>query len=378
MAEPIPEDYISVTRKNFLSGDNEGRMVEKSFLEIQGTFLVKIRDNAFNGTIKENAVEHIENFLEVVEPLKIKGVSHDRFRLSVFPISLSSAASEWFKKQCIGSVTTWEDLVEKFVQKFHRLCYNNEEMEADEDDNSEEMNIVAEIFKIRGNLFDYETPLCKEFDEFNYLLKIDTDLFTFDVQKIKTYEEYEYELDNNMTWGLKEPWSDNRVPYQLCDHICEPYRFKIGKVKWPTCSSNINGFCNGGELPGMVRVGYMTYFQDHKWYDNLIDGDLKDETLMHKARFEDIFGRNYETNNVGNTQDNQGPREQHPTHDPSVCRVRRFVMIKYSFDADDEYVAVKEHEYFDHSRTNVNACQAYQELFRIMDEGWLVTKAKEE
>ncbi|GKE05146.1 hypothetical protein Tco_1397164, partial [Tanacetum coccineum] len=87
---------------------------------------------------------------------------------------------------------------------------------------------------------------------------------------------------------------------------------------------------------------------------------------------------NYETNNVGNTQDNQGPREQHPTHDPSVCRVRRFVMIKYSFDADDEYVAVKEHEYFDHSRTNVNACQAYQELFRIMDEGWLMTKAKEE
>nr|GEZ70732.1 hypothetical protein [Tanacetum cinerariifolium] len=36
-----------------------------------------------------------------------------------------------------------------------------------------------------------------------------------------------------------------------------------------------------------------------------------------------------------------------------------------------------EHEYFDYSRTNVDACQAYRELFRIMDDGWLMTKAKE-
>ncbi|GJT20299.1 hypothetical protein Tco_0890236 [Tanacetum coccineum] len=65
-------------------------------------------------------------------------------------------------------------------------------------------------------------------------------------------------------------------------------------------------------------------------------------------------------------------------HDPSIFRVRRFEMMKYSFNADDEYVTIKEHEHLDHSRTNIDAYQAYQELFRIMDEGWLVTKAKEE
>ncbi|GJS34270.1 zinc finger, CCHC-type containing protein [Tanacetum coccineum] len=221
MAEPIPEDYISVTRKNFLSGDNEGRMIEKSFLEIQGTFLIKIRDNTFNGTIGENAVGHIENFLEVVGPLKIKGVS---------------------------------------------------------------------------NLFEYETPLCKAFDEFNYLLKIDTDL-----------------LMGDQNWKKRKK---------------DDYRLRFGEQENPNKSGKKS--------------------------------------------------KNYRTNNAGNTQDNQGPREQHHTHDPSVCGVRRFEMIKYSFDADDEYVAVKEHEYFNHSRTNVDACQAYRELFRIMDKGWLVTKAKEE
>ncbi|GJW07221.1 hypothetical protein Tco_1569644 [Tanacetum coccineum] len=275
-------DYISVTRKNWISNDNEGRMIERNFFEIQGAFLVKIRDNTFNGTIGENAFEHINKFLNVVRPIKVNGVSQDRFRLSIFPISLAVTAGKWFKKDYIGSVTTWEDLVEKFVQKFCQLSNDNKEMEAEEDDDPDD---IADIFEIEGNLFDYKTPLCKAFNDFNFLLKIDTDLFTFDIQGIRTYEEYE--LNNTMTRNLEEPWLDNGVPYQLCDHICVPYHFKNGMTKWPTCSSNIDGFCNGGELPGMVRVKSMTYFQDHKWYDELADRKLKEETLMHKAKVEE-------------------------------------------------------------------------------------------
>ncbi|GJS11949.1 hypothetical protein Tco_0368745 [Tanacetum coccineum] len=179
-------------------------------------------------------------------------------------------------------VTTWEDLVEKFVQKFYQLSDDNEEMEADEGDDPDD---IAKIFKIKGILFDNDTPLCKAFNDFNYLLKIDTNLFTFDIQGIKTYEGHE--LNNNMAGDLEEPW-------------------------------------------------------------------------------------NYGTDNSSNIKENQ----EH--HDPSTCCVRRFEMIKYSFNADDEYVAIKEHECSDHSKTNIDACQAYRKLFRIMDEGWLVTKACDE
>ncbi|GKB15397.1 hypothetical protein Tco_0849320 [Tanacetum coccineum] len=93
-----------------------------------------------------------------------------------------------------------------------------------------------------------------------------------------------------MTGELEEPWSENGVPYQPCDHIYEPYHFKNGKTKWSMCSSDIDGFFNGGELPGMVRVGCMTYFQDHKWYDELTNGKLKEEALTHKARIEESWG----------------------------------------------------------------------------------------
>ncbi|GJT19916.1 hypothetical protein Tco_0878622, partial [Tanacetum coccineum] len=51
---------------------------------------------------------------------------------------------------------------------------------------------------------------------------------------------------------------------------------------------------------------------------------------------------NYEADNAGNTQDNQEHKKEH--HDPSTCHVRRFEMIKHSFDVDDEYVAIKEYE----------------------------------
>ncbi|GJX53350.1 hypothetical protein Tco_0281719 [Tanacetum coccineum] len=61
--------------------------------------------------------------------------------------------------------------------------YNNDEHE------------IVEIFRIETNVFDYETPLCTRFNEFNYLPKVDTELFTHDIERTKTYEDYENELN---------------------------------------------------------------------------------------------------------------------------------------------------------------------------------------
>ncbi|GKA22261.1 hypothetical protein Tco_0708223 [Tanacetum coccineum] len=454
MAGPITNDYISATRKSFVSNDNDGKMIKKNFIEIEGTFFVKIRDNAFNGKDGENVFEHINCFIEVVEPLKVRGLTHDRFRLSVFPIWLLGTASKWFTNECIGTISTWDVLVENFVQKFYNLFDHNEEEEAEDGDDPDEIENVPEIFKIEDDVFNFDTPLCIAFEEFNYLLKSDPDLFTYDIQGIKTYDEYEQELNNDKTQGLDEQWSKNGVPYQLCDHICEPYPFKNGITKWPTCSSDTDGYCNGGELPGMVRVGRMTYFQDHKWYDNLIDGCLKQETLMYKARIEGSWGdatpgvmkfcawlknsfenfheldydvlvklkecwwkvnnnevcpftrwdnrlrgpyanakpkwtfnpylninrepeRNYKTNIGGSIQEGQRCIEN-LTYEPSACKIRRFKMTKYTFEADEEYVAIKELEHINHYETNMDARYAYQELFCKIDDGWLVTRAMDE
>ncbi|GJR78466.1 hypothetical protein Tco_0149251 [Tanacetum coccineum] len=116
MAEP--KNYITATRKNFISNYNEGRMVEKCIVEIQGKFLEKIRNDAFNGNKGENTYEHINKFLDVVGPIKINGLTQDRFRLSIFPVSLIEAASRWLRNQPSGSITTWEVLKTKFLNKY--------------------------------------------------------------------------------------------------------------------------------------------------------------------------------------------------------------------------------------------------------------------
>ncbi|GJX81245.1 hypothetical protein Tco_0329394 [Tanacetum coccineum] len=234
MAGPIMKGYISATYKSFISNDNNGKMIEKNFIEIEGTFLLKIRDNTFHENEGEDVFKHIHSFLKSVELLKIRGLSHDQFRLSVFPTSLSGAAKVWFTNECIGTISTWDDLIEKFVLKFYNLCEHEEHEETNDEIDPDVIDDVPENFKINGN---------------------------------------------------EEPWSEIGVQHQ-----CEPYRLKNRKAKWPTSNSNIDRFCNGGELPGMVQVGTMTYFQNHSWYNELVDGKLKDGTLALKAKIEGSWG----------------------------------------------------------------------------------------
>ncbi|GJS26224.1 hypothetical protein Tco_0486844 [Tanacetum coccineum] len=181
MAGPIMKEYISATSKSFISNDTIGKMIEKNFIEIEGTILLKIRDNTFHGTNGEDMFKRINSFLEVVEPLKIRGLSHDRFRLSIFPTSLSGAKKEWFTNECIGTISTWDDLVEKFVLKFYDLCQHDEEEETNDDNGLDKIDNVPEILKIDDDLFHFDSPLCIAFEEFNHLPKIDPDLFTYDI-----------------------------------------------------------------------------------------------------------------------------------------------------------------------------------------------------
>nr|GEW36597.1 hypothetical protein [Tanacetum cinerariifolium] len=108
---------------------------------------------------------------------------------------------------------------------------NKEFFDAKKTNNDDEQE-TAKIFRTEINLFDNETPLCTEFKEFNFLLKIDPELFTHDIERTKTYEDYENKLSDE----LEEPWYKDGVPYEICDHICEPFRFKNGKAKWTTCN----------------------------------------------------------------------------------------------------------------------------------------------
>ncbi|GJZ60982.1 hypothetical protein Tco_0617119 [Tanacetum coccineum] len=85
------------------------------------------------------------------------------------------------------------------------------------------------------------------------------------------------------------------------------------------------------------------------------------------TNYDDVYEINHEHNNS---------EELCGVHEQPVCNIRRYMMIKYSFKDDEEYVALKEDEYDDLTVTRKEACRAYQEIFQIMDEGWKVTRTK--
>nr|GEW84138.1 hypothetical protein [Tanacetum cinerariifolium] len=102
----------------------------------------------------------------------------------------------------ITSITVNEknayELKRKFLDDLHKNAFtesdeikptNDDTSDLEETDHDDEKEI-DEIFRIETNPFDYETSLCEEFKEFNYLLKIDPDLLTKDIEGFNTYEEF--------------------------------------------------------------------------------------------------------------------------------------------------------------------------------------------
>ncbi|GKC99882.1 hypothetical protein Tco_1170157 [Tanacetum coccineum] len=257
---------------------------------------------------------------------------------------------------------------EYWVKGDDEVELTNEES-SDFDDEDE----VAKLSRIETNVFDFETPLCRAFKEFNYLLKIDLDVLTKDIEGFKTYEEYKddwiYEWNKDVPWVHERLWTKNRVwkePTPVKHH-------------W--------------NLPGDYVIGNTLRYQDLEWYEALKDGKLKEEALKNKAIVDGIIDEDDESSNEGwkrwdnfdNTNRDNKESENEIEHDKEekckvfddherpVCYIRRFKMIKYSFKDDEEYVAIKENEYDDLTNTRKDALHAYQEIFRMMDKGWMVT-----
>nr|GFC24001.1 hypothetical protein [Tanacetum cinerariifolium] len=73
-----------------------------------------------------------------------------------------------------------------------RLILNllNVELIDEESSDPDDEDEVAKIFRIDINVFDFKTPMCRDFKEFNYLLQIDPDVLTKNIKGFKTYDDY--------------------------------------------------------------------------------------------------------------------------------------------------------------------------------------------
>ncbi|GKA26230.1 retrovirus-related pol polyprotein from transposon TNT 1-94, partial [Tanacetum coccineum] len=252
------ETFAPNDKADYYSGIISITVNGKNAYELKGKFLDDLHNNAFSGTNGKDAVENIEYYLKIIDPIKLPNVDHDKLRVVVFPISL---AGDIFTKGAL-----WD---------YWKMGDDEIEIETD--------------------VFDYETPFYLAFNEFNYLLKVDPDLLTKNIMRFKTYEDYKddwiYKWNKNVSWVFDKPWLDNGIwkEPKPVKHTCKPFNYKTGCSEWPTCSWREDGYCNGGNLPGAYHIGNSLHYQDLEWYEALEDSELKDEALRNKAIMEGLI-----------------------------------------------------------------------------------------
>ncbi|GJR04252.1 hypothetical protein Tco_0527236 [Tanacetum coccineum] len=118
MAETM-EQYMSKTQADYGSGVARTKIEDKDNFELKGQFFKELRTNTFSGSDHEDANEHIEKVLEIVDLFHILNITIDQVMLRALPMSLTEAPSRWLRNEPTSSITTWDGLKTKFLNK---LC----------------------------------------------------------------------------------------------------------------------------------------------------------------------------------------------------------------------------------------------------------------
>ena len=102
--------------------------IQANNFEFKPVTLQLLQNIQFHELASENPNTHLTNFIEVCDTVRYNGVKNEALRLRLFPLSLSrlrlfplslsDKAKHWLASQPLDSITSWNDLVQKFFSKF--------------------------------------------------------------------------------------------------------------------------------------------------------------------------------------------------------------------------------------------------------------------
>ncbi|GKC61141.1 hypothetical protein Tco_1088739 [Tanacetum coccineum] len=78
------EQYMSKTQGDYGSGVTRPKINQDAHFELKGQFLKELHDNTFSGSKQEDANEHIEKVLEIVDLFHIPNITQDQIMLRAF------------------------------------------------------------------------------------------------------------------------------------------------------------------------------------------------------------------------------------------------------------------------------------------------------
>ncbi|XP_073038060.1 uncharacterized protein [Primulina eburnea] len=94
---PIREHFRPVINAHY-----SGTIAANNF-ELKPALINMVQQNKFRGAATADPHLHLRTFLEIMDTIKIKGVSDDIIRFRLFPFSLMDQARSWLQSLPLGS-----------------------------------------------------------------------------------------------------------------------------------------------------------------------------------------------------------------------------------------------------------------------------------
>ncbi|GKA43514.1 hypothetical protein Tco_0736238 [Tanacetum coccineum] len=70
---------------------------------------------AFHGLMSEDPIQHLKDFLKIVDSIDLNGATRNTTRLRLFCFTLRDQAINWLDRLPAGSISTWDDLTTHFL-----------------------------------------------------------------------------------------------------------------------------------------------------------------------------------------------------------------------------------------------------------------------
>ena len=88
--------------------------------ELKPQLITLVQNNcSFGGGVQEDPNQHLNTFLRICDTVKSNGVQPDAYRLLLFPFSLRDKATKWLESFPKERLTTWDDVMNKFLARFY-------------------------------------------------------------------------------------------------------------------------------------------------------------------------------------------------------------------------------------------------------------------
>lgn len=93
--------------------------IEANDFELKHALLTMVGQHTFFGYPSEDPNYQLDTFIRFANIMKMNGITNENFKVRLFALSLSGMVMEWLKMEPIGSIRSWNSLVEKNLTMFH-------------------------------------------------------------------------------------------------------------------------------------------------------------------------------------------------------------------------------------------------------------------